>query len=70
MAFEATVRKSASPEEARRNAALSSYEGSLHRLKNARKRLHAAIIEYEAAVAECDITRDAIQEYHSTSEEE
>lgn len=60
MAFDATVRKSESPEQARRDAALHSYEGALFRLKNARKRLHAAIAEYEAAVAECDQTRSAV----------
>lgn len=57
MPFDAVVRKSKSPEAAVRNAKIRSYIGSEVRLRNARKALHAAIEEFEAAVAEVDQTR-------------
>ena len=56
MSFEATVRKTESPEVALREAKARSYEGARLRLGNARKALHAAIAEYERAVAEVEWT--------------
>jgi hypothetical protein len=52
VSFDATIRKSESPEQAVREAKLSSYEGAKVRLRNAAKRLRDAEREYRAAQAE------------------
>lgn len=63
MSVDAWIQKSDSPEQAERDAMTRSYLAARSRLTNARKALHGAIAEFEAAVHEAEQAQMRFDEY-------